>query len=93
MAKFGLVGAEDLKALGAEVLGHLKEIVGVMKFLQVYNTVRQRVKDLQEKRKSAQKVSVLVDPERNAKRKIRLNTKRQKQKKRKIIESKMQQGL
>ena len=62
-------------------------------FVQVYNNVRQGVKDLREKRKRAQKLNVLVDPERNAKRKIRLNHKRQAQKKRKIIDSKRQRGL
>lgn len=83
----------ELKALGDEVLSGLRELLGVNEFVQVYNNVRQRVKDVREKRKRAQKLNVLVDPERNAKRKIRLNQKRQAQKKRKIIDSKRQRGL
>lgn len=83
----------ELKALGDEVLSGLRELLGVNEFVQVYNNVRQRVKDVREKRKRAQKLNVLVDPERNAKRKLRLNQKRQAQKKRKIIDSKRQRGL
>lgn len=75
------------------MLNELRELLGVNEFVQVYNNVRQRVKDLREKRKRAQKLNVLVDPERNAKRKIKLNLKRQAQKKRKIIDSKRQRGL
>jgi U3 small nucleolar RNA-associated protein 20 len=85
--------AEELKAYGDEVLNELRASLGVTEFVQAYNTVRQGVKDLREKRKRAQKLNVLVDPERNAKRKIRLNQKRQAQKKRKILDSKRQRGL
>ncbi|KAG0630923.1 hypothetical protein M758_1G214100 [Ceratodon purpureus] len=84
---------EELKAYGDEVLNELRGLLGVNEFVQVYNNVRQGVKDLREKRKRAQKLNVLVDPERNAKRKIRLNHKRQAQKKRKIIDSKRKRGL
>jgi len=85
--------AEELKTYGDEVLNELRGLLGVNEFVQAYNSVRQRVKDLQEKRKRAQKLNVLVDPERNAKRKIRLNQKRQAQKKRKIVDLKRQRGL
>lgn len=87
------VVVEDLKALGDEVLSQLRKLLGVNEFVQVYNTVRQQVKDQREKRKRAQKLNVLVDPERNAKRKIRLNLKRQAQKKRKIVQDKRSRGL
>ena len=85
--------AEELKEFGDLVLNELRELLGVTEFVQVYNNVRQRVKDLREKRKRVQKLNVLVDPERSAKRKIRLNQKRQAQKKRKIIDFKRQRGF
>lgn len=87
------MSAEELKAYGDEVLNELRGLLGVSEFVQVYNDVRQRVKDLREKRKRAQKLNVLVDPERNAKRKIKLNQKRRAQKKRKIVDSKRQRGF
>lgn len=87
------MSAEELKIFGDQVLNDLRELLGVNEFVQVFNTVRQGVKDLREKRKRAQKLNVLLDPERNAKRKIRLNRKRQAQKKRKLVDSKRQRGL
>jgi U3 small nucleolar RNA-associated protein 20 len=85
--------AEDVKTLGDEVLDQLREKIGVAKFVDMYNTVRETGKSNREKRKQAQKISVLVDPERNAKRKIKLGAKRQAQKKRKITKEKVQMGL
>ncbi|CAM6096312.1 unnamed protein product [Calypogeia fissa] len=84
---------EDLKKLGDEVLDQLRELIGVAKFVNIYNTVREKGKENRDKRKQAQKISVLVDPERNAKRKIKMSAKRQAQKKRKIIQGKVQMGL
>ncbi|KAJ7564585.1 hypothetical protein O6H91_02G024400 [Diphasiastrum complanatum] len=78
---------EDLKASGEEVLTHLREIVGVEKFLQVYNIIRQSVKERRENRKRSQKITVLVDPERHTKRKLHLIAKRRAQKKRKLGET------
>lgn len=85
--------AEDVKSLGSEVLNQLREVVGTGKFVNVYNSVRESVKENRDKRKTAQKISVLVDPERNAKRKIKMSAKRQAQKKRKVIHAKRLMGL
>ncbi|CAM6068321.1 unnamed protein product [Sphagnum tenellum] len=84
---------EDLKTMGDDVLNHLREVIGVGKFVHVYNSVRQEVKNLRENRKRAEKIKVLVDPERNAKRKMRMNVKRQAHKRRKISEYKARQGF
>ncbi|BBN08979.1 U3 small nucleolar RNA-associated protein 20 [Marchantia polymorpha subsp. ruderalis] len=84
---------EDVKSLGSEVLNQLREVVGTGKFVNVYNSVRESVKENRDKRKTAQKISVLVDPERNAKRKIKMSAKRQAQKKRKVIHAKRLMGL
>lgn len=85
--------AEDLKTMGDDVLNHVREVIGVGKFVHVYNSVRQGVKNMRESRKRAEKIKVLVDPERNAKRKMRMNVKRQAQKRRKISEYKARQGF
>jgi U3 small nucleolar RNA-associated protein 20 len=79
--------------MGDDVLNHMREVIGVGKFVHVYNSVRQEVKNLRESRKRAEKIKVLVDPERNAKRKMRMNVKRQAQKRRKISEYKARQGF
>ncbi|KAH9571647.1 hypothetical protein CY35_02G105300 [Sphagnum magellanicum] len=84
---------EELKTMGDDVLNHVREVIGVGKFVHVYNSVRQEVKNLRENRKRAEKIKVLVDPERNAKRKMRMNVKRQAQKRRKISEYKARQGF
>ncbi|KAG6556135.1 hypothetical protein Mapa_002076 [Marchantia paleacea] len=84
---------EDVKSLGSEVLNQLRGILGTGKFVNAYNSVREWVKQNRDKRKTAKKISVLVDPERNAKRKIKMSGKRQAQKKRKVIHAKRLMGL
>ncbi|KAL2629925.1 hypothetical protein R1flu_014611 [Riccia fluitans] len=84
---------EDIKRLGVEVLNKLREVLGASRFVNAYNAAREKVKESRDKRKIAQKISVLVDPERNAKRKLNKSAKRQIQKKRKIIHEKRSRGL
>ncbi|KAL3687831.1 hypothetical protein R1sor_014140 [Riccia sorocarpa] len=84
---------EDIKNLGIEVLNKLREVLGASTFVNAYNAVREKVKESRDKRKIAQKISVLVDPERNAKRKLHKSAKRHMQKKRKIVHEKRSRGL
>lgn len=74
-------------------MDQLRELIGVAKFVNMYNAVREKGKENRDRRKQAQKISVLVDPERNAKRKIKMSAKRQAQKKRKVIKGKVLMGL
>eukprot|EP00271_Cylindrocystis_brebissonii_P004463 TRINITY_DN1612_c2_g3_i1.p1 TRINITY_DN1612_c2_g3~~TRINITY_DN1612_c2_g3_i1.p1 ORF type:complete len:2175 (-),score=483.44 TRINITY_DN1612_c2_g3_i1:572-6958(-) len=88
----GGVVPDELKALADEVTEHVRELVGVPRFVQVFNAVRARVKGRREGRKKATKIAVLVDPVRATKRKMKQAEKRQLQKKRKIAEFKRQRG-
>lgn len=88
----GVVAAEELKAVGEEIVAHLREVVGVPSFVCVYQNVRQEVKERQEGRRKAAKIAALVDPQKTAKRKLRMSAKRQVQKKRKIAAFKRARG-
>lgn len=61
-------------------------MVGTGNSVQVYNEIRQMIKNTREERTRAKKLRVLVDPEGHAKRKLKLTAKRQAQKKKKKIE-------
>ena len=87
-----MAGAEELKVVGEEIVAHLREVVGVPAFVRVYQNVRQEVKERQEGRRKAAKILALVDPEKTAKRKLRMSAKRQVQKKRKIAAFKRARG-
>lgn len=78
--------SDDIKNLAASVLSHLREVVGTGNSVQVYNEIRQMIKNTREERTRAKKLRVLVDPEGHAKRKLKLTAKRQAQKKKKKIE-------
>ena len=78
-----LMSADKVRTVSENTLNHIKEVIGTGEFVRAYNEVRQMTKDIREDRRRTKKLRVLVDPEGNARRKIKLNTKRQAQKKKK----------
>ncbi|KAH9312456.1 hypothetical protein KI387_027491 [Taxus chinensis] len=88
----GNVISGDLKLLADEVLDHMKDIMGVENFVQAYNLARQKVKATRNKREQVEKISALVNPVRHAQKKRKLAVKRQAQKKRKVMKTKMQRS-
>jgi hypothetical protein len=76
-------GSDEVRSIAENALNHIKEVIGTAEFVQAYNKVRQIAKDIREDRRRTKKLRVLVDPEGNARRKMKLNTKRQVQKKKK----------
>ncbi|MCO5560984.1 hypothetical protein L7F22_014604 [Adiantum nelumboides] len=75
--------AADVKNIAESVLHRIRETVGTEEFVQAYNVTRQVTKNIREIRKRTKKLGVLVDPEGHARKKLKLNAKRQLQKKKK----------
>ena len=67
----------------------LRDLIGVEKFVEVYNGVRKELKAKRELRKQGEKLVAAVNPERHAKRKLRMAAKHRDHKKRKITAMKM----
>ncbi|KAL3622254.1 hypothetical protein CASFOL_033665 [Castilleja foliolosa] len=85
----GTVVSDDLKQLAQEVSDSIKGIIGVQNFVQVYSQIRKNLKVKRDKRKQGEKKMAVVNPVRNAKRKLRLAAKHQAHKKRKIMTMKI----
>ncbi|XP_073295585.1 uncharacterized protein [Primulina huaijiensis] len=84
----GKVVSDDLKQLAHEVRECIRVIMG-NHFIQVYNLVRKNLKGKRDKRKQDEKIMAVVNPERNAKRKLRIAAKHRNNKRRKIMSMKM----
>ncbi|XP_073273960.1 uncharacterized protein [Primulina huaijiensis] len=84
----GKVISDDLKELAQEVRESIRVIMGSY-FIQVYNLVRKNLKGKRDKRKQDEKIMTVVNPERNAKRKLRIAAKHRNNKRRKIMSMKM----
>ncbi|KAK9722628.1 U3 snoRNP protein [Basidiobolus ranarum] len=65
--------AEDLRALGQEVLDFVRKQVGTTVYHETYNQIRQRVVDIRRERKAKRSFQAITDPEAHAKRKIQKN--------------------
>ncbi|KAI3984708.1 hypothetical protein MKX01_039325 [Papaver californicum] len=85
----GRVIMDDLKQMAADVLKKIKDIIGDDSFVRVCNEIRKNLKAKRDKRKNIEKVMAVVNPMRNAKRKLRIAAKHRANKKRKIITMKM----
>lgn len=81
--------ADDVKQLAEEVRETIKNTIGIQNFVQVYSEIRKNLKAKRDKRKQEEKVMAVVNPMRNAKRKIRIAAKHRANKKRKIMTMKM----
>ncbi|KZV29896.1 small subunit processome component 20 [Dorcoceras hygrometricum] len=84
----GKVISDELKQLAHEVRESIRAIMG-NHFIQVYNLVRKNLKGKRDKRKRDEKIMAVVNPERNAKRKLRMAAKHRNHKRRKIMSMKM----
>lgn len=80
---------DDLKQFAQEVSESIRDIIGVQNFVQIYSQIRKNIKAKRDKRKQGEKVMAVVNPERNAKRKLRLAAKHRDHKKRKMMTMKM----
>ncbi|KAL6881997.1 hypothetical protein ACP4OV_011469 [Aristida adscensionis] len=85
----GKVIGDDVKQLAESVRDKLRDRIGVEKFVEVYNSVRKGMKQKRESRKQSQKIVAATDPERHAKRKLRVAAKHREHKRRKIMAMKM----
>lgn len=76
---------DDLKQLAKEVSDSIRDTLGGQIFVQVYNEIRKNLKAKRDKRKQEDKRMAVVNPMRNAKRKLRVAAKHRANKKRKIM--------
>ncbi|XP_021894298.1 U3 small nucleolar RNA-associated protein 20 [Carica papaya] len=85
----GKVVSDDLKQLAQEVRESIRNTLGIQTFVQIYQEIRKSLKAKRDKRKHEEKVMAVVNPMRNAKRKLRIAAKHCANKKRKIMTMKM----
>ncbi|KAK0607559.1 hypothetical protein LWI29_016732 [Acer saccharum] len=85
----GKVISDDMKQLAQEVCDSIKNKLGNQEFIAVYNEMRKSLKVKREKRKREEKVMAVVNPERHAKRKLRISAKHTAHKKRKMMSMKL----
>lgn len=85
----GKVIPDDAKQLAQEALQSIRDTLGMNNFVQLYSQIRKNLKAKREKRKQGEKLMAVVNPMRNAKRKLRVAAKNRANKKRKIGTMKM----
>nr|GLL39955.1 small subunit processome component 20 homolog [Ipomoea trifida] len=85
----GKVISDDVKQLAQEVCDSIRDVLGMQSFVQVYSQIRKNLKAKRDKRKQEEKLMAVVNPMRNAKRKLRIAAKHKANKKRKIMSMKM----
>ncbi|TVU34273.1 hypothetical protein EJB05_16104 [Eragrostis curvula] len=85
----GKVVSDEVKQLAEGVRDKLRDLIGMEKFVEAYNSVRKSLKEKRDSRKQSEKIIAAVDPERHAKRKLRMAAKHREHKKRKIMAMKM----
>ncbi|XP_015170535.1 uncharacterized protein [Solanum tuberosum] len=79
----------DVKQLAEGVRGSISNVIGTHIFVQIYSHIRKNIKSKRDKRKQEEKVIAVVNPMRNAKRKLRIAEKHKAHKKRKMMSMKM----
>ncbi|XP_031259480.1 small subunit processome component 20 homolog isoform X1 [Pistacia vera] len=89
----GKLITDDMKQLAQEVSDSIRNTVGSQNFVQIYNEIRKNLKQKRDKRKQEEKVMAVVNPVRNAKRKLRIAAKHRVNKKRKMMTMKMGRWL
>ncbi|KAK9274446.1 hypothetical protein L1049_021693 [Liquidambar formosana] len=80
---------DDVKQLAQEVCENIRNTLGIQNFVQVYSQIRKNLKAKRDKRKQEEKLMAVVNPVRNAKRKLRIAAKHRVNKKRKIMTMKI----
>ncbi|XP_022722560.1 small subunit processome component 20 homolog isoform X3 [Durio zibethinus] len=89
----GKIITDDLKQLAQEVLGSIRNALGSQDFGHVYTEIKKKLKSKREKRKREEKRMAVINPVRNAKRKLRIAAKHRANKKRKIMAMKMERWM
>lgn len=85
----GKVISDDVKQLAEEVRESIRDALGIQNFVQVYSQIRNKLKAKRDERKQEEKLMAVINPIRNAKRKLRVAEKHRYHKKRKIMAMKM----
>ncbi|CAK9136504.1 unnamed protein product [Ilex paraguariensis] len=85
----GKVIPDDVKQLAQEASETIRNTIGMQNFVQVYSQIRKNLKAKRDKRKHEEKLMAVVNPMRNAKRKLRIAAKHRANKKRKITTFRM----
>ncbi|XP_054807809.1 U3 small nucleolar RNA-associated protein 20 isoform X1 [Prosopis cineraria] len=85
----GKVIPDNVKQLAEESLEKVQNILGTQNFVQVYNLIGKKLKAKRDKKKQEEKIMAVINPMRNAKRKMRISAKNRANKKRKILTLKM----
>ncbi|CAN4120834.1 unnamed protein product [Withania somnifera] len=85
----GKIISDDVKQMAEEVRGSISNVIGMQSFVQIYSHIRKSIKSKRDKRKQEEKVIAVVNPMRNAKRKLRIAEKHKAHKKRKMMAMKM----
>ncbi|KAI3823108.1 hypothetical protein L1987_04536 [Smallanthus sonchifolius] len=81
----GKVLCDEAKHFAQVVQDKIKDVIGIQNFNQIYNLIRKNLKAKREKRKQGEKIMAVVNPLRDAKRKLRIAAKHKMNKKRKIM--------
>ncbi|KAK1435340.1 hypothetical protein QVD17_01101 [Tagetes erecta] len=81
----GKVLSDEVKEFAKNVRSSIQGAIGAQNFIRIDNSIRKTLKAKRDKRKQGQKVMAVVNPERNAKRKLRIAAKHKRNKKRKIM--------
>ncbi|KAA3480361.1 small subunit processome component 20-like protein isoform X2 [Gossypium australe] len=89
----GKIMTDDLKQLAQEVLGSIRNSIGSQEFAQVYSEIKKKLKLKRDKRKRDEKRMAVINPVRNAKRKLRIAAKNRANKKRRIMAMKMERWM
>lgn len=82
-----------MKQRAEKVRQKLQDKLGIQNFVQAYNQMRHDLGEKRFKRKREEKVMAVVNPVRNAKRKMRVSAKHQAHKKRKMMAMKMSRWM
>lgn len=81
--------SDDVKQCAEKVREKMEEKLGGQLFLEAYSQIRRDIGVRRNKRKREEKLMAVVNPARNAKRKLRMSAKHKAHKKRKIVAMKM----
>ncbi|WVZ05123.1 hypothetical protein V8G54_018469 [Vigna mungo] len=84
----GKVVIESDKKLAEDTCRKLENILGTQNFVQVYNHIRKNLMLKRNKRRQEEKQMAVINPMRNAKRRLRISAKNRANKKRKIMKLK-----
>ncbi|XP_038874757.1 LOW QUALITY PROTEIN: small subunit processome component 20 homolog [Benincasa hispida] len=84
---------ESMVQLAQEVCDKIQNCLGIQKFVQVYNQIKKSLKAKRDKRKQEEKRMAVINPMRNAKRKLRIAEKQRASKRRKITTMRMSRRM